>query len=144
DCARRIHDISIAHGLRATDLIFDALTFPITTGMEEQRRAAIQTIDAIKRIKRELPGTKTILGVSNVSFGIDPEARVALNSVFLHYAIEAGLDAAIVHAAKIMPLAKIDPEVREVCRRLVFDERASSDPLQDLLGIFGKRDKKKG
>ncbi|MBI3725964.1 homocysteine S-methyltransferase family protein, partial [bacterium] len=143
EVAHRIHDIAVANGLRATDLVFDTLTFPITTGMEEQRRAGIQTIDAIRRIKRELPGVKTILGISNVSFGIDPEARVALNSVFLHYAIEAGLDAAIVHASKIMPLARIEPEVREACRRLVFDDRSKSDPLQDLLALFAKREKKK-
>jgi 5-methyltetrahydrofolate--homocysteine methyltransferase len=144
EVAHRIHDLSVAHGLRATDLIFDALTFPVVTGQEETRRAGIETIEAIRGIKRELPGVKTILGVSNVSFGIDPQARVALNSVFLHYAIEAGLDAAIVHASKIMPLAQIEPEVREVCRRLVFNERAASDPLGDLLAIFAKREKKKG
>ncbi len=144
EVAHRIHDLSLLHGLRAHDLIFDALTFPVVTGQEETRRAAIETIDAIKRIKKELPGAKTILGVSNVSFGIDPEARVALNSVFLHYAIEAGLDAAIVHASKIMPLAKIEGPVREVCRRLVFDDRVNSDPLQDLLRLFAGREKKKG
>jgi 5-methyltetrahydrofolate--homocysteine methyltransferase len=144
ECAHRIHDVACAHGLRPQDLIFDALTFPIVTGQEETRRAAVETLEAIKRIKRELPGVRTILGVSNVSFGIDPEARVALNSVFLHYAIEAGLDAAIVHVSKIMPLAKIEPAVRETCRRLVFDERTqTSDPLADLLALFAKREKKK-
>ncbi|HZV02149.1 MAG TPA: homocysteine S-methyltransferase family protein, partial [Planctomycetota bacterium] len=142
EVAHRIHDLSIAHGLRPQDLIFDALTFPVVTGQEETRRAAIETIEAIRRIKKELPGTKTILGVSNVSFGIVPDARVALNSVFLHYAIEAGLDAAIVHASKIMPLASIEPALREVCRRLVFDERAKSDPLGDLLEMFKGREKK--
>jgi 5-methyltetrahydrofolate--homocysteine methyltransferase len=143
EVAHRIHDLAIAHGLRATDLIFDALTFPVTTGMETHRRAAVETIDAIRRIKSELPGVKTILGVSNVSFGIDPEARVALNSVFLHYAIEAGLDAAIVHASKIMPLAKIEPEVREICRRLVLNTTNDDRPLQELVSRYVGRDKKK-
>jgi 5-methyltetrahydrofolate--homocysteine methyltransferase len=83
----------------------------------------METLAAIRRIKTELPGVKTVLGVSNISFGLAPNIRNALNSVFLHYAIDAGLDMAIVHAGKIMPLYKIDEQGRELCRQLIFDER---------------------
>ena len=109
--------------MKPHDLIFDALTFTLGSGDEEFRRAGIETLDAIRRIKQELPGVKTILGVSNISFGLSPASRHVLNSVFLHYAIEAGLDMAIVHAARIMPLYKIDERGREICRQLIFDER---------------------
>ena len=123
--ARRIHDLATGrYALRPHDLIFDALTFTLGSGDEEFRPAGVETLEAIRRIKRELPGVKTILGVSNISFGLAPGVRTALNSVFLHYAIEAGLDMAIVHAAKIMPLYKIDERGRELCRQLIFDERA--------------------
>jgi len=122
--ARRIHDLATTKfGLKAHDLIFDALTFTLGSGDEEFRRAAIETMDAIRRIKHELPGVHTLLGVSNISFGLSPAARQAVNSVFLHYAIEAGLDLAIVHAAKIMPLYKLEERGRELARALVFDER---------------------
>jgi 5-methyltetrahydrofolate--homocysteine methyltransferase len=122
--ARRIHDLAVGEfHLRPSDLIFDTLTFTLGSGDEEFRRAGIETLDAIRRIKRELPGVQTLLGVSNISFGLAPNLRHALNSVFLHYAIEAGLDMAIVHAGKIMPLYKIDERGRELCRQLIFDER---------------------
>jgi 5-methyltetrahydrofolate--homocysteine methyltransferase len=122
--ARRIHELATRRfGLRPHDLIFDALTFTLGSGDEEFRPAGAQTLEAIRRIKRELPGVKTLLGVSNISFGLGPAVRMALNSVFLHHAIEAGLDMAIVHAAKIMPLYKIDERGRELCRQLIFDER---------------------
>ncbi len=122
--ARRIHDIAVhQYGMKPHDLIFDALTFTLGSGDEEFRRAGIETLDAIRRIKKEMPGVKTILGVSNISFGLSPASRHVLNSVFLHYAIEAGLDMAIVHAARIMPLYKIDERGREICRQLIFDER---------------------
>jgi 5-methyltetrahydrofolate--homocysteine methyltransferase len=122
--ARRIHDLAVGtYGMRPQDLVFDALTFTLGSGDEEFRRAGIETLEAIRRIKSELPGVKTLLGVSNISFGLSPGARHALNSVFLHYAIEAGLDMAIVHASKIMPLYKIDETGRELCRKLIFDER---------------------
>ncbi|HEY8836819.1 MAG TPA: homocysteine S-methyltransferase family protein [Dehalococcoidia bacterium] len=108
--ARRIHDlVTQKWGMKAEDLIFDALTMPITTGQEEVRRDGIETLNAIREIKRELPGVYTILGISNVSFGLKPSARQVLNSVFLHYAVEAGLDAAIVNPQKILPLHRIDP-----------------------------------
>jgi 5-methyltetrahydrofolate--homocysteine methyltransferase len=122
--ARRIHDLAVGEfHLRPSDLIFDALTFTLGSGDEEFRRAGIETLDAIRRIKLELPGVQTILGVSNISFGLAPNLRHALNSVFLHCAVEAGLDMAIVHAGKIMPLYKIDERGRELCRQLIFDER---------------------
>lgn len=122
--ARRIHDLVVNdYGMRPHDLIVDTLTFTLGSGDEEFRRAGIETIEAIRRIKAELPGVKTLLGVSNISFGLAPRTRHALNSVFLHYAIEAGLDMAIVHASKIMPLYRIDDRGRELCRQLIFDER---------------------
>ena len=116
--AHRIHDLAVnRYGLESGDLIFDALTFPLSTGDDDLRRDGIATIEAIKRIKAEMPGVHTTLGVSNVSFGLKPAARHVLNSVFLHECVEAGLDSAIVHAAKIMPLNRIPDEQREVCAR---------------------------
>src|SRR6202034_612126 len=112
---------------------------PISTGMEEGRRDGIETIEGIRKIKSELPGVGTIVGLSNVSFGLTPAARHALNSVFLHECQEAGLDAAIVHAARIMPLHKIDPRVVEVCLDLIYDRRNQAtgyDPLSELLHLF--------
>ena len=108
---------------RAQDLIFDPLALPLSTGMEESRQDGIETIEGIRRIKAELPGVFTILGLSNVSFGLNPAARQVLNSVFLHECVEAGLDAAIVHASKILPLSRIDERAREVCLDLVYDRR---------------------
>lgn len=126
--ARRIYDLVVnKYKMRPHDLIFDTLTFTLGSGDEEFRRAGIETIEAIRLIKSELPGVKTILGVSNVSFGLSPHVRHVLNSVFLHHAIEAGLDMAIVHASKIMPLYKIDERGRELCRQLIFDERKYED-----------------
>ena len=105
--------------------------------MEESRRDGIETIEGIRRIKAELPGVYTILGLSNVSFGLNPAARQVLNSVFLHECVEAGLDAAIVHASKILPLSKIDERAREICLDLVYDRRREGyDPLTELLAAF--------
>ena len=146
--ARRIYDIATGRfAMRPGDLIFDALTFTLGSGDEEFRRAGAETLEAIRLIKKELPGVRTLLGVSNISFGLAPAARHPLNSVFLHYAIEAGLDMAIVHAARIMPLYRIDEEGRELCRALVFDERRFSadggegrtvtwDPLAALMAHY--------
>jgi 5-methyltetrahydrofolate--homocysteine methyltransferase len=136
--ARAIHDIAIGrYGLEPEDLLFDPLALPLSTGMEESRRDGIETLEAIRRIKAELPGVSTIIGLSNVSFGLNPAARQALNSVFLHECVEAGLDAAIVHASKILPLAKIDERVRTVCLDLVHDRRSEGyDPLKELLALF--------
>jgi 5-methyltetrahydrofolate--homocysteine methyltransferase len=142
--AHRIHDLAVnRYGLEPGDLIFDALTFPLSTGDDDLRADAMATIEAIRRIKTELPGTNTVLGVSNVSFGLKPAARHVLNSMFLHECVEAGLDAAIVHAARIMPLNKISDEQRQVCLDLIYDRRrpaadgeAGYDPLARLLDIF--------
>jgi len=136
--AKAIHDLAVdRYGLEAGDLLFDALALPLSTGMEESRRDGIETIEGIRRIKAELPGVHTILGLSNVSFGLAPAARHVLNSVFLHECVEAGLDAAIVHAARIMPLSKIPERQLEVCLDLIYDRRVEGyDPLQELLGLF--------
>jgi len=145
--AHRIHDLAIErYGLEAEDLIFDALTFPLSTGDDDLRKDGIATIEAIRRIKAELPGVKTTLGLSNVSFGLKPAARHVLNSVFLHECQQAGLDSAIVHVAKILPLSRIPQEQRDVCLDLIWDRRGTAgtlsdgnesyDPLHKLLEIF--------
>jgi 5-methyltetrahydrofolate--homocysteine methyltransferase len=122
--AKRIRDIAVSkYKLRESDLIFDPLTFTLGSGDEEFRRSAIETLEAIKLIKKEIPESKTILGISNVSFGLNPKARHALNSVFLYFAVQAGLDLAIVHASKIMPLNKIDEKGKQLCEELIFDKR---------------------
>ncbi len=136
--AHRIHDIAVdRYGLSSTDLIFDALTFPLSTGDDELRDDAKNTLDAIKRIKAELPGVSTVLGLSNVSFGLSPAIRHVLNSVFLHEAQQHGLDAAIVHAARIMPLHKIDDAARDVCLDLIYNRKTDDyDPLTTLMAMF--------
>ena len=138
EVAHRITEIATErYGLQPSDLIFDALTFPLSTGDDDLRRDAIATIEAIRRIKAEIPGAYTVLGLSNVSFGLSPAARHALNSVFLHECVEAGLDAAIVHAAKIVPLNRLPAEQRDVCLDLVWDRRRPDyDPLTQLLDVF--------
>ncbi len=124
EIAKRIHDLAVnKYGMREEDLIFDTLTFTLGSGDEEFRKAGIETIEAIRMIKKAFPKVKTLLGVSNISFGLNPEARHVINSVFLHYAIEAGLDMAIVNAQKIKPLYKIEEKERELARQLIFDER---------------------
>lgn len=124
EIAKRIVDLSIGKfGMREEDLIFDTLTFTLGSGDDEFRKAGIETIESIRMIKEAYPRCRTILGVSNISFGLNPHSRHVLNSVFLHYAIEAGLDMAIVHGAKIMPLHKIDERGRELAKQIVFDER---------------------
>jgi 5-methyltetrahydrofolate--homocysteine methyltransferase len=130
-------------GMRVEDIIVDALTFPIATGQEETRRDAIETIEAIRLITAKYPGIHTTLGVSNVSFGLNPAARSVLNSVFLHEAVAAGLDSAIVNAAKIVPLASVPDDRRKVALDLVWDRREydaegnlSYDPLAAMLDLF--------
>jgi 5-methyltetrahydrofolate--homocysteine methyltransferase len=128
--------------LAAHDIFFDPLALPISTGIEEDRRNAAETIEGIRRIKKELPECLTLLGVSNVSFGLSPVSRVVLNSVFLHEAVEAGLDAAIVNASKIVPLNRIEERQREVARQLIYDERkfdgdvCTYDPLTEFTKLF--------
>ncbi|MGI9824317.1 methionine synthase [Agromyces sp. Marseille-Q5079] len=130
-------------GMRVEDIIVDCLTFPIATGQEETRRDAIETIDAIRRLNEKYPGIHTTLGVSNVSFGLNPAARSVLNSVFLHEAVEAGLDSGIIDAAKIVPLASLSEEQRKVALDLVWDRReydaegnTTYDPLASMLDLF--------
>lgn len=134
----RIADLAInEHGLEPADLVFDTLTFPLGSGQEDLRRDAMETLEAIERVKAAVPGSHTILGVSNVSFGLSPAARQALNSVFLAEATARGLDAAIVHAGKILPLHRIDDDVAELCRDLVHDRRRDGyDPLHELMRRF--------
>jgi 5-methyltetrahydrofolate--homocysteine methyltransferase len=150
--ARRIYNLATnKYGMKPYDLIFDALTFTLGSGDEGFRRSAIQTIEAIRSIKEVLPGVHTSLGVSNVSFGLSPAARSVLNSVFLHYAVEAGLDMAIVHASKIRPLYKIDEKGREIARQLIFDERKWEgqgenrrlvfDPLVEFMAFYSGKKK---
>jgi 5-methyltetrahydrofolate--homocysteine methyltransferase len=134
---RLIENLSKDWGMRVSDIIVDCLTFPITTGQDETRRDAIETIEAIREVKRLYPEVQTTLGVSNVSFGLKPPARAVLNSVFLHECTKAGLDSAIVHASKILPMARIPDEQRQVALDLVYDRRREGyDPLQRLLEIF--------
>jgi 5-methyltetrahydrofolate--homocysteine methyltransferase len=136
--ARAITDLAVTrYGLDPQDIFIDTLALPLSTGMVESRRDGIETIEAIRRIKAELPGVRTILGLSNVSFGLNPAARQVLNSVFLHECSDAGLDAAIVHASKLLPLNRIDEDARRVCLDLIYDRRSDDyDPLTVLLGLY--------
>ncbi|GLU88835.1 methionine synthase [Agromyces sp. NBRC 114283] len=140
---RLVEELTGEWGLHEHDIVLDALTFPIATGQEETRRDAIETIEAIRRLHETYPGLHFTLGVSNVSFGLNPAARSVLNSVFLHEAVEAGLDSGIIDAAKIVPLASLSPEQREVALDLVWDRRAfdaegnvTYDPLARMLDLF--------
>jgi 5-methyltetrahydrofolate--homocysteine methyltransferase len=134
---RLIADLTTNWGMREEDIIVDCLTFPIATGQEETRRDGIETIEAIAELKRRHPEVQTTLGVSNVSFGLRPAARAVLNSVFLAECVRAGLDSAIVHAARIMPIARIPDEQRQVALDLVYDRRREGyDPLARLLELF--------
>jgi len=134
---RLIRDLTVNYGMNEQDIIVDCLTFPIATGQEETRRDAIETIGAIAELKRRHPDVQTTLGVSNVSFGLKPAARQVLNSVFLAECVKAGLDSAIVSPSKIVPLARIPDEQREVALDLVYDRRRPGyDPLSRMLDLF--------
>ncbi|MGH7665033.1 MAG: methionine synthase [Gemmatimonadaceae bacterium] len=135
EVARRIHDIAVDdYGLAPEDLIFDALTFTLATGDREWMDSGRETIEGIRLIKRELPGVFTILGVSNVSFGLGTDARAVLNSVFLHHCVEAGLDAAIINPAHVRPYAEISPEERTLADDLVFNR--NPDALQHFIDRY--------
>lgn len=143
EIAKRAYDQATKElGIPADDIFFDALALPISTGIEEDRRNALETIEAIKRIKTELPGAFTILGVSNVSFGLNPASRIVLNSVFLHEAVTAGLDSAIVNASKIEPLNRIEERQLKVALDLIYDRRefdgdvCTYDPLGEFTKLF--------
>ena len=137
EVAQRIYDIVVGeYGIPPGALIFDDLTFTLATGDAEFADSAVETIEGIRRIKAAMPGVLTSLGVSNVSFGLKPAARAVLNSVFLHHCVEAGLDAALVHAKEITPYAEIDADIRTMCDDLVFNRR--TDALQILIEHFEK------
>ena len=140
--AKRAYDQATQFGIPADDIFFDALALPISTGIEEDRRNALETIEAIRRIKTELPGAFSILGVSNISFGLSPASRIVLNSVFLHEAVAAGLDSAIVNASKIEPLNRIEEGQLKVALDLIYDRRTfdgdvcTYDPLVEFTKLF--------
>ena len=137
EIAKRIHELATTkYGLRSVDLIFDPLTLPISTGQEEYRTAGMETLRAIELIKRDLPECKTILGVSNISFGLNAYARRVLNSVFLKEAVDRGLDAAIINYSKIYPLYKIPEAEVDLARKLIFFDQSNGDPLQAYMNFF--------
>jgi 5-methyltetrahydrofolate--homocysteine methyltransferase len=134
---RLIEDLTGRWGMRREDIFVDCLTFPISTGQEETRRDGVETIEAIREIAARWPGVNFTLGVSNISFGLNPAARQVLNSVFLHECVQAGLTSAIVHASKILPSSKIPEEQRQVALDMVYDRRRDGyDPLQRLIELF--------
>ncbi len=147
--AKRAYDAAIEYGVPPQEIFFDPLALPVSTGIEEDRENGKATVEATRRIREELPGCHILLGVSNVSFGLNLAARQVLNSVFLHECMQVGLDSAIVNASKILPLAKIDPEHQKVCLDLIYDRRefdgdiCTYDPLAELTTLFaGKKAKK--
>jgi 5-methyltetrahydrofolate--homocysteine methyltransferase len=139
--AKRLHDFACGrHGLPPEDLIIDPLTFTICTGNEDDRRLGLSTLNAIEEISRELPDCQVILGLSNISFGLNPAARHVLNSVFLDHAVKRGMTGAIVHLSKIMPLHKIPDAEVEAAEDLIFDRRSEyRDPLQAFIALFEGR-----
>ncbi|WP_017325859.1 methionine synthase [Synechococcus sp. PCC 7336] len=151
EIAKRAYDAAIAYGLPPYEIFFDPLALPISTGIEEDRANGKATVDAIRQMRQELPGCHILLGISNISFGLNPAARIALNSMFLHETRAVGLDAAIVSASKILPLSRIDEKHQQVCRDLIYDERKFDgdvcvyDPLTELTtlfeGVSAKRDR---
>jgi len=135
--ARTIDDLVDNWGMRLPDIFIDTLTFPISTGQEETRRDAIETLEAIREITRRYPGVNFTLGISNVSFGLNAASRQVLNSVFLNECVDAGLSSAIVHASKILPISRIPDEQREVALDMVYDRRREGyDPLQRFIELF--------
>jgi 5-methyltetrahydrofolate--homocysteine methyltransferase len=142
--AHRIYKLATEkYGLRGQDILFDPLTLPISTGQEEYRTAGMETLEAVRRIKKEIPLAKTILGVSNISFGLSAYSRRVLNSVFLKEAVDRGLDCAIVNYSKIYPLYRIPEAEVDLARRLIFRQPGESeaDPLQAYMAHFAARSK---
>ncbi|MFI1977569.1 methionine synthase [Streptomyces wedmorensis] len=134
---RLIDDLAGNWGIRESDILIDTLTFTICTGQEESRKDGIATIEAIRELKRRRPDVQTTLGLSNISFGLNPAARILLNSVFLDECVKAGLDSAIVHASKILPIARFDDEQVTTALDLIYDRRSEGyDPLQKLMALF--------
>ncbi|TRV12203.1 MAG: methionine synthase [Microcystis wesenbergii Mw_MB_S_20031200_S109] len=147
--AKRAYYGAIEYGIPPYEIFFDPLALPISTGIEEDRENGKATIEAMRRIRQELPECHILLGVSNISFGLNPAARQVLNSVFLHEAMQVGMDGAIVSANKILPLAKIEPEYQQICRDLIYDNRRFDgdicvyDPLTKLTELFAGKTTKK-
>ncbi|MEI6987352.1 MAG: homocysteine S-methyltransferase family protein, partial [Rhodospirillaceae bacterium] len=141
EIARRLYDFAVnQHGLPASDLLFDPLTFTIATGNEDDRKLALWTLEGIEAIAREMPECQIILGLSNVSFGLNPPARHVLNSVFLDHALKRGMTGAIVHISKIAPLHRIPAEEVAIAEDLIFDRRSEGyDPLHALMAMFTGR-----
>ena len=141
DIARRLVDFACErHGLPQSDLMIDPLTFTVATGNEDDRKLGQWTLEGIRLIREAFPDIQIILGLSNISFGLNPAARAVLNSVFLDHAVRAGMTGAIVHVSKIRPLHQIAPEEVQVCEDLIFDRRREDyDPLQRLLEMFADR-----
>ncbi|MET9439584.1 methionine synthase [Streptomyces sp. NPDC006610] len=134
---RLIADLTGNWGIREEDILIDCLTFTICTGQEESRKDGIATIEAIRELKRRHPDVQTTLGLSNISFGLNPAARILLNSVFLDECVKAGLDSAIVHASKILPIARFSEEEVQTALDLIHDRRTEGyDPLQKLMQLF--------
>ncbi|MDJ1138601.1 B12-binding domain-containing protein, partial [Streptomyces iconiensis] len=134
---RLIADLTGNYGIRESDILIDCLTFTICTGQEESRKDGLHTIEAIRELKRLHPDVQTTLGLSNISFGLNPAARIVLNSVFLDECVKAGLDSAIVHASKIFPIARLEEEQVKVAEDLIYDRRSEGyDPLQKLMQLF--------
>ena len=149
EIAKRAYDAAVEYGIPPQEIFFDPLALPVSTGIEEDRENGKATVEAIKRIREELPGCHVLLGVSNVSFGLNLASRQVLNSVFLHECMQVGLDSAIVNASKILPLSKIDPNHQKICHDLIYDKRefdgdiCTYDPLGELTTLFaGKKVKK--
>ena len=149
EIAKRAYNAAIEYSIPAHEIFFDPLALPVSTGIEEDRENGKATVEAIKRIREELPGCHILLGVSNVSFGLNLAARQVLNSVFLHECMQVGLDSAIVNASKILPLSKIDESHQKICMDLIYDKRefdgdiCTYDPLGELTTLFaGKKAKK--
>jgi 5-methyltetrahydrofolate--homocysteine methyltransferase len=134
---RLLDTLETRYGIKGHDVLVDCLTFTLATGQEESRKDGVATIDAIRELKRRRPDVQTVLGLSNISFGLNPAARHVLNSVFLHECVQAGLDSAIVHASRILPIAKIPDDQRQAALDLIYDRRREGyDPLQHLLELF--------
>ncbi|MGB3615458.1 MAG: dihydropteroate synthase, partial [Elainellaceae cyanobacterium] len=142
EIAQRAYRDIVEYGIPAHEIFYDPLALPVSTGIEEDRVNGRETVESIRRIHESLPGVHSLLGISNISFGLNPAARMVLNSVFLNECMDKGLDAAIVSAAKILPLAKIEPDHQQICRDLIYDQRrfdgdvCTYDPLIELTQLF--------
>ena len=134
--AKRLTKFCVERGLKAEELMIDPLTFTICSGDATLRDAAFQTLEAIRRIKRELPEVRTMLGLSNISFGLKPPLRKVLNAVFLHQAVQAGMDACIINVAAIVPLNEIPEALRKGAEALLNNDRSNGDPLENYINLF--------